>query len=132
MRFLTAEVSRSIIRVALCALVFVHGPWGAAQGSVAPFGEWLLSKGVPFGSQAALGVTAYEFLAAPGLAFGLMRALPAMAFAAISAAGLVTVHAPFGWFVVGAGRNGIGYSALLSACFLIAGWTRSSRSAAAR
>lgn len=131
MRFLTAEFSLVILRIALCALVFVHGVWRATQGGVAPFGEWLLSKGVPFGPQVALGVTAYELLAAPVLALGLMRPALATVFAAIYAAGLVMVHAPFGWFVVGAGRNGMEYSALLIICFLIVGWTRNSRSAPA-
>ena len=37
-------------------------------------------------------------------------------FAAIYIAGVVLVHAREGWFVVGAGRNGVEYSVLLIAC----------------
>ena len=32
------------------------------------------------------------------------------------AAGIVMVHAASGWFVVGAGRNGVEYSVLIVAC----------------
>ena len=39
-----------------------------------------------------------------------------------TATGLFMVHAPFGWFVVGAGRNGMEYSALLIVCLLLVGW----------
>ena len=37
----------------------------------------------------------------------------ALLFMAIYAMGIVLVHAPEGWFVVGAGRNGMEYSVLL-------------------
>lgn len=33
--------------------------------------------------------------------------------------GIVLVHAPHGWFVVGAGRNGMEYSVLLIVCLLL-------------
>jgi len=39
----------------------------------------------------------------------------------IYAMGIVLVHAPSGWFVVGAGRNGAEYSVLLIACLLCVG-----------
>lgn len=113
-----------ILRIALCALVFVHGLWRATQGGVAPFGDWLASRGFPLGHEIAWAITIYELAAAPALAFGFLRPILATGFAAIYAAGLVLVHLPFGWFVVGAGRNGMEYSALLIVSFLIIGWTR--------
>jgi putative oxidoreductase len=115
-----------VLRLALCALVFIHGVWRATQGGVAPFGAWLKSQGIPIGDQLAIGVTGYELVAAPLLAFGVLRPLLATIFAAIYATGMIMVHMPFGWFVVGAGRNGMQYSALLIVCFLLVGWTRKS------
>jgi putative oxidoreductase len=112
------------LRVAICALVFVHGLWRATQGGVAPFGDWLGTQGLPLGHQIAWAITVYELIAAPALAAGLLRPLLATGFAAIYATGMILVHLPFGWFVVGAGRNGMEYSALLILCFLIVGWTR--------
>ncbi|NWG92452.1 MAG: DoxX family protein [Parvularculaceae bacterium] len=116
-----------ILRLTLCTLVFIHGYWRATKGGVAPFGEWLTSQGTPFGAEAAIAVTGYELIAAPTLALGLFRPILATIFAAIYAAGMVMVHLPFGWFVVGAGRNGMEYSALLIICFLLVGWTRGAK-----
>jgi putative oxidoreductase len=47
----------------------------------------------------------------------------------ILSAGIALVHAREGWFVVGAGRNGVEYSLLLIACLssLILGRLRSQR-----
>lgn len=42
--------------------------------------------------------------------------------AVILAAGAVLVHYPAGWFVVGAGRNGMEYSALLIVGLLAVAW----------
>ncbi len=116
--------SLAALRVAICALVFIHGAWRATQGGVAPFGGWLVSQGIPFGELVALGITVFELIAAPLLAFGVLRPILATGFAAIYATGMIMVHLPFGWFVVGAGRNGMEYSALLIVCFLLVGWTR--------
>lgn len=121
---LSAGSGMIVLRIAICALVFIHGVWRASHGGVAPFGEWLTGQGVPYGEQVAIGITAYEIIAAPILAIGLLRQALATVFAVIYVAGMIMVHLPFGWFVVGAGRNGMEYSALLIACFLLVGWTR--------
>jgi len=112
------------LRLAICILVFIHGAYRATHGGVAPFGDWLQSQGLAFGDAVAMAITAFELIAAPVLAFGLFRPILATIFAAIYATGMIMVHLPFGWFVVGAGRNGMEYSALLIVCFLIVGWTR--------
>ena len=117
-----------LLRLAVCALVFVHGVWRATHGGVTPFSEWLGTQGLPFGVQIALAITVYELVAAPALALGILRPYLATGFAAIYATGMILVHLPFGWFVVGAGRNGMEYSVLLIVCFLIIGWTRNNRS----
>ena len=44
-----------------------------------------------------------------------------LVLSAIYAVGLVMVHAPNGWFVVGAGRNGVEFSVLLIATLLCVG-----------
>lgn len=121
---LRADQGPIVLRVALSILVFIHGLWRATQGGVAPFGEWLASKGFPFGHAMAAGITGYELIAAPLFALGFVRRVLAGLFAAIYATGMILVHMPFGWFVVGAGRNGMEYSALLVVCFLIVGLTR--------
>ena len=44
-------------------------------------------------------------------------------FITIYACGIWLVHSAAGWFVVGAGRNGVEYSMLLLLCLIVLGWT---------
>ena len=113
-----------IVRLIVCALVFIHGVYRALSGGYAPFGEWLTSQQVPFGPAVAIAVTAYEILAAPVLALGRFRRILSIGFILIYITGAIMVHLPNGWFVVGAGRNGVEYSVLVILLFWLAGWTR--------
>lgn len=112
------------LRVVVASLLFVHGAWRLTHGGVVPFGGWLDSQGVPFGLAVAWFVTGYELVAAPLLAFGVRRLVTplCLVFAAIYGCGIWLVHWPEGWFVVGAGRNGMEYSVLLIACLLAFAW----------
>lgn len=121
---LSATASLNILRVSLCSLVFIHGAFRAITGGYGPFGQWLESQHVPFGSQVAILITAYELIAAPLLAFGKFRPWLSLGFIFIYAVGLVMVHFPAGWFVVGGGRNGMEYSVLLIIGFALIGLTR--------
>jgi putative oxidoreductase len=86
-----------------------------------PFGDWLNSQGVPFGFAVASSITALEIFGTVLFALG-FRVFPlSLLFACIYAVGAVLVHLPAGWFVVGAGRNGMEYSVLLIICLLLVG-----------
>lgn len=106
----------ALIRIALSALLFIHGATRLALGTVGGFGDFLDANGLPFGHAIAWGVTVFELCATPVLAWG--RAVPALClvFATIYASGLWLVHWSQGWFVVGAGRGGMEYSVLILAC----------------
>lgn len=133
-----AEAGLRLLRLALAALLFVHGFARVYYGGVAPFAAWLSNDaaplqpfaawlagiGVPFGAIVAWGVTAWELTASWLLAFGPKRWLPPVCavFIAIYACGIWLVHAPAGWFVVGAGRNGSEYSVLIIACLAMLAW----------
>lgn len=112
---------RSLVawRVLLALLVTIHGWHRFANGGVPVFGAWLDAQGWPAGPAIAMAVTAIEIIGAPLLALGHCQRALCLLFAAIYGVGLVIVHWPFGWFVVGAGRNGMEYSVLLIASFLI-------------
>lgn len=113
------ERAFAVIRIAVALLIFIHGAARIAAGGVAPFGEWLETRGFPMGIAWAWAVTVYE-LAAPVLII-LRRfvSLLCLGHAGILALGMVLVHLPSGWFVVGLGRNGMEYSALLIVCLLV-------------
>jgi putative oxidoreductase len=105
----------TLVRIAVAAVFFIHGAYRLATGGYLPFGEWLGSIGFPAGVVWAVAVTAIEVLGAPLLAAGRFVAPLAGYFIFQTALGLWLVHMPHGWFVVGAGRNGMEYSVLLIA-----------------
>jgi putative oxidoreductase len=113
------------LRWLLSTLIFIHGAYRLSVWGMPDFGGWLDSQGIPFGVVVAWVITLMECLGTPILASGrfprLQRPL-ALWYATILLGGLVMVHAPEGWFVVGAGRNGAEYAASLVAGFLITAW----------
>lgn len=112
----------AVVRIAVAVLILVHGVWRATQGGVAPFGQWLDSQGWPMGLVLAWAVTVYELTAPWLLIAGRFVTPAALGHVFILAIGMITVHLPSGWFVVGAGRNGMEYSALLIVCLLAVAW----------
>lgn len=102
-----------LLRLALAGLLAVHGWARLLGGGVVPFGEWLQTQGLPAGFYLAAAVTVYEIIATVLFAAGKWVWQLSLGFIGIYTTGLLLVHAPFGWFVVGAGRNGMEYSVLL-------------------
>lgn len=116
-----------VLRLALAGLLAAHGWARLLAGGVPPFGGWLESQGLPFGLVIAAGVTALEILGTPLLALGRWVTWLCLAYCAVYATGLVMVHMPAGWFVVGLGRNGMEYSALLIVCLGLLAWVHAPR-----
>jgi len=111
-----------VLRVLVAGLVAAHGYYRMLSGGVEGFGGWLISQHVPFGLAVAWAVTLCEVIGSVLLVAGRWFVLPTtLVLAAIYATGIVMVHAPSGWFVVGAGRNGAEYSVLLIAVLLCVG-----------
>lgn len=83
-----------------------------------PFGEYLNAQGFPWGFGWAAAITAIEIIGTPLLAAGRF-AVPLCAYFIFQLAlGIAMVHWREGWFVVGLGRNGMEYSALLILCLV--------------
>ena len=106
------------IRVVAAALLFVHGAARISYGTVDDFGGFLGSQGFPLGFYIAWAITLFELVASVMLAVGFYTWVIALLFAVELAVGIALVHWKDGWFVVGAGRNGMEYSALLMASLL--------------
>ena len=106
------------IRVVVAVLLVVHGVARVYLGIVDDFGLFLDSVGFPFGAGIAWGVTLYEIIGGLALAAGAFARPISIVFALQLTAGIALVHWSEGWFVVGAGRNGMEYSALLIACLV--------------
>jgi putative oxidoreductase len=103
----------TVLRVAVALLLFVHGAARAFFGGIEPFGRFLASRGLPSGYPIAMTLTAVELAGGAALALGYFVVPLCAWFALELMAGIALVHFPEGWFVVGAGRNGMEYSVLL-------------------
>ena len=113
-----AQRSLAAVRVAVALLLVVHGIARVSLGIVDDFGGFLAGVGFPLGELVAWGVTGFEMVGGAVLALGrFVRPISAVLVVELTA-GIALVHWPEGWFVVGAGRNGMEYSVLLIACLL--------------
>ena len=101
------------IRVGTAILLIIHGIARMWLGIVDDFSGFLSGMGFPLGGALAWFITVTEIVGGAVLAFGRWVRLLALYFAAQLVMGIVLVHAQEGWFVVGAGRNGVEYSVLL-------------------
>ena len=107
-----------IIRILLAAVMFIHGAARISNGTIGGFGEFLTSQGFPLGFYLAWAITIFELVGSVLLAAGFYAWIIALIFAVHLASGVYMIHAKEGWFVVGAGRNGMEFSFLLIASLL--------------
>lgn len=112
------STSLVFIRIVLAILMFIHGAARISNGTIDDFGGFLGSHGFPLGFYLAWAVTIFELVGSVLLASGFYAWIIALLFAVHLGAGITLVHWKEGWFVVGAGRNGIEYSVLLIASFI--------------
>lgn len=102
-----------VIRVLLAAVMFIHGAARISNGTVGGFGEYLGSQGLPLGLYLAWAITLFELIGSVLLAAGFYSWIIALVFALHLSVGVYMIHWKEGWFVVGAGRNGMELSFVL-------------------
>ena len=129
MRMDRPRAALAVIRVVVACLLIVHGIARFSLGIVDDFGLFLDGVGFPVGIVIAWAVTVIEIGGGALLAAGRWVRPLALYFAAQLAVGIALVHAQEGWFVVGAGRNGMEYSVLLVAVLLATAWATPDSSA---
>ncbi len=106
------------LRTVVALIMFTHGVGRIYYGIVSGFGEFLTAGGFPLGFYLAWAITIFEIVGSILIAVGFYVAPLAAIFAAHLLCGIYLVHLKDGWFVVGAGRNGAEFSALLVASFI--------------
>lgn len=109
----------SLLRIVIGGIMISHGCMRTYLGTVGGFGEFFNSMGIPFGVVLAWGITSFEILGGLTLISGNFVKPIALIFAVHLSTGIYLVHMQNGWFVVGAGRNGMEYSTLLVTSFLV-------------
>lgn len=102
-----------IIRVLLAVVMFIHGAARISNGTIGGFGEFLTAQGLPLGFYLAWAITIFELVGSVLLAVGFYSWIIALIFAFHLAVGIYMIHLKEGWFVVGAGRNGMEFSFVL-------------------
>ena len=118
----------TLLRAATAALLIIHGAARAWLGIVDDFGVVLNTWGFPGGFALAWTITLVEIAGGALLAAGFLVLPLCVWFAFQLAMGIYLIHARAGWFVVGAGRNGMEYSVLLLVCLLVIALTRKATS----
>jgi putative oxidoreductase len=108
----------TLVRLATAATFVIHGVHRIVHGGNAPFGEFLSSQGFPAGLAFAWTVSVVEVAGGLSLLAGWLVLPLCLWFFVQTVLGIILVHAPHGWFVVGAGRNGVEFSVLLLVCLL--------------
>jgi putative oxidoreductase len=116
MDFSKAKIGMLLIRFAAGGNLLIHGLARMGNGTVSDFDGYLTSLGFhPF---TAWSITFFEIGASILLITGQWVVPLAILFCLELITGIILVHYPEGWFVVGAGRNGMEYSVLLILCFI--------------
>ncbi len=116
-----------VLRIVVAILIGIHGVARIALGIVDDFGGFLEVTGFPLGGVLAWVLTLVEIAGSLALALGFWVRPLGLWYAAQLVMGIILVHGPEGWFVVGAGRNGMEYSVLLIVVFLLLAWANVGR-----
>jgi len=104
-----------VLRITLAAVLFMHGFLSIFTGAVNNFGNQYLNHvgfaliGLPLAWAIKLSHVACAIL----LILNRYIRLVAIVTIPILVAGIIMIHAAEGWFVVGAGRNGVEFNVLL-------------------
>ena len=123
----SSDIVLSLLRVGVAALLITHGVVRLQDGGVGGFGVFLSSQSIPFGLVVAWVLTVVEIAGGLALAIGHWVRPLCLWFMIELVTGIALVHAREGWFVVGKGRNGMEYSALLILCLLVISMTSGKR-----
>ena len=104
-----------VLRIALAAVFFMHGIPSIFTGAVNNFGnQYLNTVGfAPIGLPLAWAIKLSHVACAIMLILNCYIRLAAFVTIPILVAGIIMIHAAEGWFVVGAGRNGVEFNVLL-------------------
>ena len=104
-----------VLRIALAAVFFMHGIPSIFTGAVNNFGNQYLNQVgfAPIGLPLAWAIKLSHVACAILLILNRYIRVAALITIPILVAGIIMIHAAEGWFVVGAGRNGVEFNVLL-------------------
>lgn len=112
-RLFKPTYSIAALRMMMGIIFILHAAVRVYNNTLPGFGDFLESKGFPFGFYLAWAVTVFEL--AGGILMFLRYFVPIFCIGEIIIliTGIITVHRENGWFVVGRSLNGVEYSVVL-------------------
>jgi putative oxidoreductase len=105
--------SIAALRMMMGIVFILHAGVRVYNNTLPGFGDFLESKGFPFGFYLAWAVTLFELVGGVLMFLRYLVRVFCIGEIIILITGIVTVHAENGWFVVGRSLNGIEYSIVL-------------------
>jgi putative oxidoreductase len=111
-----------LLRITVSLLLLIHGTARIFLWIVDDFGMFLSDVGFPLGIVIAWLVTIIEIGGSIFLSLNKFVKYLSIYFGFQLLMGVFLVHLQEGWFVVGAGRNGMEYSVLLILCLTAIFW----------
>ncbi|WP_276373924.1 DoxX family protein [Chryseolinea sp. H1M3-3] len=104
-----------VLRITLAAVFFMHGIPSIFTGAVNNFGNNYLNEAgfAPIGLPLAWIIKLSHVTCAVLLILNRYIRVAALITIPILVAGIIMIHAAEGWFVVGAGRNGVEFNVVL-------------------
>jgi putative oxidoreductase len=104
-----------VLRITLAAVFFMHGIPSIFTGAVNNFGNLYLNEAgfAPIGLPLAWLIKLSHVACAVLLILNRYIRVAALITIPILVAGIIMIHAAEGWYVVGAGRNGVEFNVLL-------------------
>jgi len=113
-----------LLRIIVSLLLLIHGIARIYLGIVDDFGMFLSGAGFPLGIAIAWLITSAEIVGSLLLSLNIYVKYLTPYFGFQLLMGIFLVHLQEGWFVVGAGRNGVEYSVLLIVCLSVIFWDK--------
>lgn len=116
--FISAHAGTLLLRIVAGLLMVAHGVARSYLGTINSFGDYLNAEGFMIGPAIAWTLTIVEIIGGLALAAGFFVKIICAWFILQHIFGIILVHAPNGWFTVGAQSGGMEYSFLLIVCFI--------------
>ena len=117
--FISLEKSLIILRISVAIIFLSHAIVRLANATIPRFGEFMESKGFPYGVVWVWAITAFEIVGGIFLALGFFTKWLAAGFIFMLIVGVILIHASLGWFVGEHGTGGSEYSFILIMVLLV-------------
>lgn len=116
---LSLENSLVFLRFSVALIFLLHAVVRILNSTIGRFGDFMESKGFPYGNAWVYGITAFEIIGGSLLMLGYFTKILSAGFISLLVVGIILIHAGKGWFVGEHGTGGCEYSFILIAALTV-------------